>query len=313
MNDRARQLLGGYATETLTAEEREELFEAALHDQELFAALHDEEALRVLLEQPAARARLLEATETPEFTIAGGLREWWDRPKGKVLATLLAVTLVMVSVKTWRERPAAVERSAGQRSVAVGTVPRAQQAPARPQQSIAHLPEQKQDQRASQATPPTPAAPASTIEAPVPAATPTAAAPAAQSLPPAMTAPVESAGIDWIVERRSADGTWSRVAPDTRFEATDLVRVQVRSSREGVLTIAADQVVTTRPVQAGELVALPRQLTFVDSSEHRLAAWLGSGGGPGMRNPFRQSDQQQPGSLVSSETIAQSQITLRKR
>jgi hypothetical protein len=58
-----RKLLGGYATGTLTAEERQALFEAALDDQELFDALAKEQPLRELLEDPAARAHLLAALD----------------------------------------------------------------------------------------------------------------------------------------------------------------------------------------------------------------------------------------------------------
>ena len=47
--DDVRKLLGGYATGTLTDEERNLLFSAALEHQELFDALADEEALRELL------------------------------------------------------------------------------------------------------------------------------------------------------------------------------------------------------------------------------------------------------------------------
>jgi hypothetical protein len=55
----AEKLLGGYATGTLTDEEKSALFSAALEHQELFDALADEEALRELLADPAARHRLL--------------------------------------------------------------------------------------------------------------------------------------------------------------------------------------------------------------------------------------------------------------
>ena len=58
--DEIRKLLGGYATGTLTEEERNLLFSAALEDQELFNALADEEALRELLAEPATRQILLE-------------------------------------------------------------------------------------------------------------------------------------------------------------------------------------------------------------------------------------------------------------
>ena len=53
------QILGGYATDTLTEEEKRHLFEAALHDQALFDTLADEEALKALLAQPEARQRIL--------------------------------------------------------------------------------------------------------------------------------------------------------------------------------------------------------------------------------------------------------------
>ena len=49
------KLLGGYATGTLTAEEREALFAAALEDQQLFEALAGEEPLRELLQDPIVK------------------------------------------------------------------------------------------------------------------------------------------------------------------------------------------------------------------------------------------------------------------
>ncbi len=57
------KLLGGYATGTLTPEEQQALFEAALTDQELFDALAGEQSLRDLLRDPAARAQLLSAID----------------------------------------------------------------------------------------------------------------------------------------------------------------------------------------------------------------------------------------------------------
>lgn len=61
--DDIRKLLGGYATGTLTGEERTLLFSAALEDQELFDALADEEALRELLADPNTRQKLIEKLE----------------------------------------------------------------------------------------------------------------------------------------------------------------------------------------------------------------------------------------------------------
>ena len=49
-----KKLLGGYATGTLTAEEQQALFAAALEDQELFDALAREQSVRDLLRDPAS-------------------------------------------------------------------------------------------------------------------------------------------------------------------------------------------------------------------------------------------------------------------
>ena len=55
------KLLGGFAADTLTPEERQKLFTAALQDQQLFNALADEQALKELLADPAVRRKLLHA------------------------------------------------------------------------------------------------------------------------------------------------------------------------------------------------------------------------------------------------------------
>ncbi len=71
------KLLGGFSADTLTAEEREQLYAAALHDQQLFNALADEQALKSLLADPAVRRKLLHALAQPPG--ARGWRSWLDR------------------------------------------------------------------------------------------------------------------------------------------------------------------------------------------------------------------------------------------
>ena len=71
--EEAEQLLGGYATGTLTEAERRLLCEAALARQDLFDALADEEALRELLADPMARDQLLAA-------LAPRVVPLWRRP-----------------------------------------------------------------------------------------------------------------------------------------------------------------------------------------------------------------------------------------
>jgi hypothetical protein len=68
--DTIQKLLGGYATGTLTPEEQQALFAAALDDQELFDALAREQSLRDLLRDPAARAQVLTAIDSTMDTAA---------------------------------------------------------------------------------------------------------------------------------------------------------------------------------------------------------------------------------------------------
>jgi hypothetical protein len=96
--DDIQKLLGGYATGTLTPEEQQALFEAALTDQELFDALAREEPLREVLSDPAARAHLLAAIDDAP---APWYREWW-RP---ILVMAAAVSIV-VGVAVWDRSPA---------------------------------------------------------------------------------------------------------------------------------------------------------------------------------------------------------------
>jgi hypothetical protein len=99
------KLLGGYAAGTLTAEEREALFGAALEDQQLFEALMAEEPLRELLEDPAARNQLLPRLGTER-------EPWYYRPLGltPILAGAAAAVLVVAIVHWSPERkPSPVE------------------------------------------------------------------------------------------------------------------------------------------------------------------------------------------------------------
>ena len=91
------KLLGGFSVDTLTAEERETLFRAALNDQELFNALADEQALKELLADPAVRRRLLRALVQPHS--ARGWRSWLDRfttPPGLAWISGVAVGVLAI-------------------------------------------------------------------------------------------------------------------------------------------------------------------------------------------------------------------------
>jgi len=97
------KLLGGFAADTLTQEERRKLFAAALQDQLLFNALADEQALKELLSDPAVRRRLLQALEQKSTASAGGALsrlDWFRRPAGLAFAGGLAAAVFAVVLGT---------------------------------------------------------------------------------------------------------------------------------------------------------------------------------------------------------------------
>ena len=128
-----KKLLGGYATGTLTTEEQQALFAAALEDQELFDALAREQSLRDLLRDPAARAELLSALEAPA-TRPVGFWQWLRRPVVVGLATAGVAAIAIVAV--WQgTRMASVSHRA--RPVIVAELKRPELSPA---PSAAQLP-----------------------------------------------------------------------------------------------------------------------------------------------------------------------------
>lgn len=97
------QLLGGFAADTLTPEEKQRLYQAALQDQQLFDALADEQALKELLTDPAVRRRLLQALNKTNPATGGSAASWLDwfrRPANLALAGGLATAVVAVVLGT---------------------------------------------------------------------------------------------------------------------------------------------------------------------------------------------------------------------
>lgn len=111
------KLLGGFAADTLTPEERRQLFTAAMQDQQLFNALADEQALKELLTDPAVRRRLLQSLNDTTPAPAGGSASWLDwfrRPVNLALAGGLATAVfaVVLGTKIYQDSVQQATRSA---------------------------------------------------------------------------------------------------------------------------------------------------------------------------------------------------------
>jgi len=102
------KLLGGFAADTLTAEERNLLYTAGLQDQQLFNALADEQVLKELLSDPDIRRRLLQALQKTNTSGVGGSLSWLDwfrRPTGLAFAGGLsaAALAVVLGVRIYQD------------------------------------------------------------------------------------------------------------------------------------------------------------------------------------------------------------------
>jgi hypothetical protein len=97
------KLLGGFAADTLTPQERQKLFVSALQDQQLLNALADEQALKELLTDPVVRRRLLDILPQTNLSRLSGSLSWWEwlrRPAGLTFAGGLAAAIVAVVIGT---------------------------------------------------------------------------------------------------------------------------------------------------------------------------------------------------------------------
>ena len=93
-SDDILDLLGRYATGSLSEAERQRLFDAALNDQNLFEELAREQELKMLLEEPGARDRIIRALASP------------NRRAGWILSAAIAAALSVVLIAfIMRPRP----------------------------------------------------------------------------------------------------------------------------------------------------------------------------------------------------------------
>jgi hypothetical protein len=94
--ERARELMGGLAAGILTAEERQQLFEEALHDQVIFNEVADELEFAAFLQSPETRAQLANRIEIPSAPRC----RWWFEPQW--IAVYGAVAAVAIAIPVWR-------------------------------------------------------------------------------------------------------------------------------------------------------------------------------------------------------------------
>jgi hypothetical protein len=280
MTDDVRKLLGGYATGTLTEEEKQTLFEAALEDPALFSALADEQALKELLDDPRARAQVLQAAENQVFSIAGLMREWFSRTRSKALVATFGVLMVAIAVTTYRDQrrmevarvtqvsepqivaapPASPPPQPAEERAAPVSRPRAKPAKISPgskkNQASDALAEPKREAEVAQAAKEATRAEPVLISAAPPVA-PQAGPPVISAFldrQPALSVASGSAQIKYVLLKRSASGEYQPVAADAEFAADEEARLAVEVNEAGVIAVARDdsKSITSTVVQPGQ-------------------------------------------------------------
>jgi hypothetical protein len=247
-----QKLLGGYATDTLSAAERSALFAAALEDQALFDALAKEQALRDVLQDPAARQQLITALGPPRETFGARAWQWLRRPSTLAMAGAMAAVLIVSGVALHRSLTAPrQEVKLAENLTPLPSVPLERQmtAPAAPPaKQRARMVAGKLD------APSPPPAMAPLLPPPAKALLSERAEAAAgtavqefraQSAMPAMamkrakesSLPAGGLPVEYNLLREGADGAYLPVPADTVFQTGDSVRLQVIPSGSGRINL----------------------------------------------------------------------------
>jgi len=244
-----RKLLGGYAAGTLTPEEREALFSAALSSPDLFAALAEEQTLKDVLDDASARADLLAAVEERPFSIRNALRDWFERPKAKFLTAIGAALLIAIGVRELRDRATGTETEGTQ--VVALTLPH----------SANSIVERPVTAAPLTATPRAVTPPASTLA-------PTARREHPESAPQPTKQDTKAAAqsesvLDYTVAAVTQDGSEVEVSADHQFGSEERARVRVQSRVAGTLIArAGGTTLYAGTISPSAPVLLSRDLNF---------------------------------------------------
>jgi len=273
----AEKLLGGYAAGTLTPEEREVLFAAALEDQQLYEALVREEPVRELLADPAVRAAVQAALDDVP-------KPWYYRDvhPGIIVAAASTLVIVTLGVKFWPVRTAPPINVVAQAEL--------------PQPAKSDLPTELvfKTGDARKAPPQLPAPPVVAAAPPPPQLVPAVEAllgqASARPLPPEVpaagavangsalpkalgfraTAAVVSAplALRYTILKKGSDGQFTPVDPRQELDAGDETAIRLEPSENGFLYVLERsaggdwQPVATDRVEASAPYTVPKNGTF---------------------------------------------------
>jgi hypothetical protein len=314
------KLLGGYVTGTLTAEEREALFAAALEDQQLFDAMLQEEPLREALEDPAARARLLATLDESPNAALEAKQPWYYREvhPGLIAAIAAAILISTLAVKFWPVRivppinvVARGDMPLPSKSVLPSKLPPFRPGEITPHDAVPRLPEAPVISFGPGRTSPEVDRTLDKLLAanpPVPPPSPLNVELARNSILPRartfrpVSAPAPSR-LRYTILKKAAGGQFTPVDGGQRLDPTDETVIRFEPSEAGFLYVSERsaggwQRIATEQVQPLVAVTIPREGTFHDE-----------GKGPReLQVLFSREPQNEPERVVPVQAFAQQTI-----
>ncbi|MFO0779366.1 MAG: hypothetical protein U0223_17375 [Nitrospira sp.] len=292
------KLLGGFASDTLTPGEQQQLYRAALTDQQLFNALTDEQSLKELLTDPVVRRRLLQALQATQTTSAvetASWSDWFRRPAVLAWAGGLAAVVfaVILGTRIYEDSVKEAGRSLATEEVMTAAPPASVPSATQPTAPPINEPQLNAQDNVKQAT---------SIR---------------KEAPYNKTAKQKSPALGKLEERRA--GASSSKSPLQQHEASDLQRPDESTSDklagpEEQTSASTDQQPASAPPTAASLPAptkIPAAATSGQTSSTLSARSLFYGAGPQSQDKSMAGDtrRREKAGSESAQSLGQSELT----
>lgn len=282
------QLIGGFATGSLSPAEQQALLENALRDQALFDELMKEQALKEMLDEPGVRRELTAVLGETNPSFVTRLKRWMHSPIAWSAAGAVAAAAVL-SVAVWRaDKPMPVvmesKQAVSQPAPPAQTAPPAEPVPVQKERAAAPPPAKPLPARQMAAEIPQPDLPKAEVQvqatqsAPAPAVVgemrdlAVAAAPPPPPPPPMAASNRELAraeakaaapALDYGILRGDAEGVFRPVASVRDLKDGDRFKVTITPSQPGPLQVfrrardGSESAIFAANVPAGATVIVP--------------------------------------------------------
>ena len=290
MKSELERLVALYASGQLSDAERQQLFAAALEDQELFEALAHEDSVLDVLAMPGARGRLVDGLKPKRS-------RWFAWAGGLATAAAAAVVLLVVRTNPERTAPVIAEAPAVAAPAPVLSAPvepkLSQPAPvpkaAKPvsiSDSVVAQVEAKKKEAAPVIQETAEAAPRQVMEGR--SASASRAAPLGASAGAVMKQRLLATQPIYTIQRKNAEGVFEAVPPDEFLKKGEAIRISLVAPVTGQMIANAGQIIT-QTTTAGQRYYIPPTGEIVLDQSSGSTSVIVSFAPKGVSNNFRET------------------------